>query len=159
MPARTARRLAELISYSQPVLYSHLKDKTEIMAAIATRGFEDLAGRLATASRSCDPAALRNVCVAYLDFAHARPVVYAAMFVLPTGLRFASEDTPPALRAAFAALVSALGLDQPDAPFLAEVLRSALHGLVVLEQSERIPTKGAKERFDILIQKFGSQLV
>ena len=156
--AVTTRRLADLISYSQPVLYSHFKGKAEIMAAVATRGFEELATRLQeeTANRVGAPDVLRNVCAAYLDFARTRSVVYEAMFVLPTGIKFASEDTPPALRAAFAALVAATGHDRPNALFLAEVLWSALHGMVVLEQSERIPAEGAKERLDILVQKFGS---
>ena len=34
--AVTTRRLAELIDYSQPVLYSHFKGKADIMAAVAT---------------------------------------------------------------------------------------------------------------------------
>ena len=41
--AVTTRRLAGLIDYSQPVLYSHFKGKADIMAAVATRGFEELA--------------------------------------------------------------------------------------------------------------------
>ena len=154
--AVTTRRLADLISYSQPVLYSHFTGKADIMAAVATRGFEDLATRLKkeAANVAGAPDVLRNVCAAYLDFARSRPVVYEAMFVLPTKIKFASEETPPALRAAFAAFVDALGPDRQDSVFLAEVLWSALHGLVVLEQSERIPAFGAEDRLKILVQKF-----
>ena len=101
------------------------------------------------------PDVLRNVCAAYLDFARTRPVVYEAMFVLPTKIKFASEDTPPALRAAFDAFVAALGRDRPESVFLAEVLWSALHGMVVLAQSERIPALGAEDRLNILVQRFG----
>ena len=84
--AVTTRRLAGLIDYSQPVLYSHFKGKADIMAAVATRGFEELATRLKmeTANGAGAPDVLRNVCAAYLDFARSRPVVYEAMFVLPT---------------------------------------------------------------------------
>jgi AcrR family transcriptional regulator len=154
--AVTTRRLAELISYSQPVLYSHFKGKTEIMAAVATRGFEELATRLQmeTATVTSAPGALRNVCAAYLDFARSRPVVYEAMFVLPTKIKFASEETPTALRTAFEALVTALRPDRPKSVFLAEVLWSALHGIVVLTQSGRIPAVGAEERMNILVEKF-----
>jgi AcrR family transcriptional regulator len=154
--AVTTRRLAGLIDYSQPVLYSHFKGKADIMAAVATRGFEELATRLKMEATSVDaPDVLRNVCAAYLDFAVSRPVVYEAMFVLPTKIKFASEETPPALRAAFAALVTALGPDRQEPVFLAEVLWSALHGMVVLAQSERIPASGAEARLDLLVQKFG----
>jgi AcrR family transcriptional regulator len=154
--AVTTRRLADLINYSQPVLYSHFKGKAEIMAAVATRGFEELATRLKreTASVTGAPEVLRNVCGAYLEFARSQPVVYEAMFVLPTKIKFASEETPPALRGAFEALVAALGPDRQEPVFLAEVLWSALHGLVVLTQSERIPKIGAEVRLNILVEKF-----
>ena len=117
--AVTTRRLAGLIDYSQPVLYSHFKNKADIMAAVAHRGFEELARRLkaATARGTGDPGVLRNVCAAYLDFANARPVVYEAMFILPTNIKFASEQTPPSLRAGFAALVTALGADRKGSEF------------------------------------------
>jgi AcrR family transcriptional regulator len=156
--AVTTRRLAGLIDYSQPVLYSHFKGKTEIMAAVATQGFEELAARLEAESENGTggTSALRNVCAAYLDFARSQPVVYEAMFVLPTNIKFASEETPPALRAAFVAFVKALGPDRQESVLLAEVLWSALHGMVVLMQSERIPAIGAEDRLDILIRKFSN---
>lgn len=156
--AVTTRRLAELINYSQPVLYSHFKGKADIMAAVATRGFEELAARLtmATSDVAGAPDVLRNVCAAYLDFARSRPVVYEAMFVLPTEIKFASEETPTALRAAFEALVAALGPDRQDSVFLAEVLWSALHGLVVLARSGRIPTAGDEVRLNVLVERFRS---
>lgn len=154
--AVTTRRLAALIDYSQPVLYSHFKGKTEIVAAVATRGLEELATCLKAQTTAATGATvtLRNLCVAYLDFARSRPVTYEAMFTLPTKIKFASEDSPPALRAAFAAFVTALGPDRQEPIFLAEVLWSALHGMVVLMQAERIPAAGAEVRLDILVQKF-----
>lgn len=156
--AVTTRRLAELIDYSQPVLYSHFKSKAEIMAAVATKGFEELAARLEGALRHAAgaPHPVREVSLAYLDFARSRPVLYEAMFILPTKIKFASEETPPALRAAFAAFLKAIGPDRTEAPFLAEVLWSALHGMVVLEQSARIPADGAEERLNILVEKWSS---
>ena len=83
-----------------------------------------------------------------------RPVVYEAMFVLPTKIKFASEETPTVLRAAFAELVAALGPERQELEFLAEVLWSALHGMVVLVQSDRIPATGAEARLNVLVQKF-----
>lgn len=156
--AVTTRRLAALIDYSQPVLYSHFKGKADIMAAVATKGFEELATRLQkeTAKKKGKPDVLRNVCAAYLDFARSNAVVYEAMFVLPTQIKFASEETPAALRASFVELVTALGPDRQEPVFLAEVLWSTLHGLVVLAKSERIPAAGAAARLNILVQKFRS---
>ena len=116
------------------------------MAAVATRGFGTCdAIENGNGERHWQrPDVLRNVCAAYLDFARSRPVIYEAMFVLPTKIKFASEETPTALRAAFAELVIALGPDRQKPEFLAEVLWSALHGMVVLVQSERIPATGVQ---------------
>jgi AcrR family transcriptional regulator len=154
--AVTTRRLAELIDYSQPVLYSHFKGKADIMAAVATRGFEELAARMRSETANVAGAAdvLRRVCAAYLDFARSRPVIYEAMFVSPTQIKFASEETPPPLRAGFTGLVAALGPDRPNSEALAEVLWSALHGLVVLGQTERIPAARAGARLDVLVEQF-----
>jgi hypothetical protein len=126
------------------------------MAAVATRGFEELTTRLrmATSNAASVPELLRNACAAYLDFAYSRPVIYEAMFVLPTTIKFASEATPTALHAAFAALVTALGPDRQRPQLLAEVLWSALHGMVVLARSERIPAADHEIRLNILVQMF-----
>jgi len=96
---------------------------------------------------------LRNVCAAYLDFGRLRPVIYEAMFVLPTIVKFASDDTPTALQTAFSELVAALGPRREMPEFLAELLWSALHGMVVLVQSERISARGADDRLNILVEK------
>jgi AcrR family transcriptional regulator len=154
--AVTTRRLAELIDYSQPVLYSHFKGKADIMGAVALRGFEDLAARLkmSKANVAGEPDILRKVCAAYLDFARSRPIIYEAMFVLPTGIKFASEETPPPLRAAFSELVAALGPDRDMPDTRAEVLWSALHGMAVLARSARIPPSGAEFRLNVLVQTF-----
>lgn len=152
--AVTTRRLAELIDYSQPVLYSHFKGKAEIMGAVAIRGFEELAARMSKARAAGGPDVLRKVCAAYLDFARSRPVIYEAMFVLPTRIKFASEETPTVLRTAFAELVAALGPQREMPEVLAEVLWSALHGMAVLARSERIPRSGAALRLDVLVQTF-----
>jgi AcrR family transcriptional regulator len=154
--AVTTRRLAGLIDYSQPVLYSHFNGKADIMGAVAIRGFEELAARVrqSKANVTGEKDILRKVCAAYLDFARSRPVIYEAMFVLPTRIKFASEETPIALRAAFSELVAALGPKHEMPESLAEVLWSALHGMAVLGQSGRIPPAGAEFRLDVLVETF-----
>lgn len=157
-PAVTTRRLSALIHYSQPVLYSHFKSMGEIVAAVATQGFAELAASLSDAAKANERSAiLHDVCAAYLAFAEAKPVVYEAMFVLPTVIKFASDDTPPALRAAFQVLVHALGDDRADVEFEAELLWSTLHGLVVLGQSGRIPQRGSDVRLDLIVERFGGE--
>jgi AcrR family transcriptional regulator len=153
--AVTTRRLADLVEYSQPVLYSHFDGKDAIVRAVAIDGFDRLADQLRQARSVVDePAlALRAVCSAYLSFAAERPALYQAMFVLPTDVKFASEDTPSPLRAAFGELVRALEPFDAHPDLRAEVTWAALHGLTVLRRGGRIPPEGEAARIDLLVSQ------
>jgi AcrR family transcriptional regulator len=153
--AVTTRRLAELVEYSQPVLYSHFQGKDAIVRAVAIEGFAELATQLHQAQQAAvDPAlTLRAVCSAYLAFATKRPALYQAMFVLPIDVKFASEDTPAPLKAAFAELVRALKPFDAHPELRAEVTWAALHGLAVLGRGGRIPQEGYEARIDLLVSQ------
>ncbi len=153
--AVTTRRLAQLVEYSQPVLYSHFDGKDAIVRAVAIEGFADLAVQLRNAQSAMDEPrlALRAVCSAYLTFAAERPALYQAMFVLPIDVKFASEDTPSALKAVFGELVGALKPFDPHPDLRAEVTWAALHGLTVLRRGGRIPPEGHEGRIDRLVSQ------
>ena len=153
--AVTTRRLAELVEYSQPVLYSHFDSKDAIVRAVAIEGFADLAVRLHQARSAVDEPgpALRAVCSAYLTFAAERPALYQAMFVLPTDVKFASEDTPSPLKAAFGELVGALQPFDAHPDLRAEVTWAALHGLAVLRHGGRIPPEGQEAHINLLVSQ------
>src|SRR3954471_16464334 len=80
--AVTTRRLADLIEYSQPVLYSHFTGKDAIMQAVALEGFTEIAAHLRAARDEATTAraALTAVVTAYADFAERHPALYDAMF-------------------------------------------------------------------------------
>src|ERR1700741_898225 len=101
--AVTTRRLSTEIEYSQPVLYKHFSGIQDIAAAVAIEGFAELADVLARArsGRIAARSKLKRVVHAYIDFAEANPALYDVMFTRATTLRFADEDTPPQLSAAF----------------------------------------------------------
>jgi AcrR family transcriptional regulator len=153
--AVTTRRLAQIVEYSQPVLYSHFDGKDAIVRAVAIEGFADLAAQLRQARLDVTEAgpALRAVCVAYLTFAAERPELYEAMFVLPIDVTFASDETPPSLKAAFQELVSALSPFGAHPDLRAEVAWAALHGLAVLCRGGRIPPGGQAARIDLLVSQ------
>jgi AcrR family transcriptional regulator len=90
----TVRRLAQEIEYSQPVLYAHFKNREAIVGAVALEGYGVLGPALRSSVRpDATPAeALEDVANAYLGFAFERPALYEAMFILPSGLRFAKSD-------------------------------------------------------------------
>jgi AcrR family transcriptional regulator len=156
--AVTTRRLAELIEYSQPVLYSHFKGKDAIMAAVAVEGFAEIAARL-HAARTGGPtarAALAAVVSAYFDFAERHPALYDAMFIHTLDLRFAHPETPAALREAFGEIRAA---SQPftggdDLDEQTQLLWAALHGLVTLMRGGRLPRETHERRVALLLDRF-----
>ena len=63
--------------------YRHFRDRDDLMADVACRGFEQLADALATAWNDGTPdplTAFDRIGRAYLTFARAEPAYYAAMF-------------------------------------------------------------------------------
>jgi AcrR family transcriptional regulator len=154
--AVTVRRLADEIEYSQPVLYSHFKSRDAIVGAVAVEGFRDIAVALRTAARGSAGRrnTLENVATAYLDFAFRHPALYEAMFVLPTGLRFAEADVRPELREAFDSLAAVVGPFCADVDVATETFWAALHGLTELERAGRIRPAARAERVRLLVRAF-----
>ena len=159
--AVTTRRLSAEIEYSQPVLYAHFANMDQLAQAVAIDGFAELAETLHAA---CDGAAtitdaLRRFAHAYVGFAQQNPALYDAMFTRSTTLHFAAEDTPPELEAAFTELrrLSTALAEHQDPDTFAEVLWSALHGLVTLARNGRLRPGYDADRVDLLIAQFCSQ--
>ncbi|WP_342727591.1 TetR/AcrR family transcriptional regulator [Bradyrhizobium sp. B097] len=151
--AVTVRRLADEIEYSQPVLYSHFKNRDAIVAAVAVEGFKELTVALReAASGSTGRSALKNVALAYLAFALDRPALYDAMFVLPTDLRFAEAGTRPELRAGFEALAAVVAPFCVEVADVTETFWAALHGVATLERSGRIRPSARNERITLIVR-------
>jgi AcrR family transcriptional regulator len=131
--AVTIRRLASELGVTQPVLYTAFGKRQDIVDAVALRGFAELAASL----DGGDPAA------AYLGFARAHPAVYEAMFLMPTGLRFAAADAPAPMRESFAALGRALGTSDDTRT---EIAWSLLHGLASLDRAGRLSAGAGARR-------------
>lgn len=155
--AVTTRRLSTEIEYSQPVLYKHFSGMEHVADAVAVDGFGELADvtRAARSGAATDDDALARIALAYLDFARDNPAVYDAMFARATSLRFAAEDTPPELTAAFTELRQAVGrvADGRDADALTEVFWAALHGLVTLGRTGRLRPEHESERLHLLVDQ------
>jgi len=155
--AVTTRRLSTEIEYSQPVLYKHFAGMEDIADAVALDGFAELAQAIRAAHSDDDAAGdtLTRIAQAYLDFARDNPAVYDAMFTRATTLRFAAQDTPPQLTAAFAALHQAVGMvaDDQDTDTLTEVFWAALHGLVTLGRTGRLRPAYDSDRLQLLVNE------
>ena len=152
----TVRRLAQEIEYSQPVLYAHFENREAIVGAVALEGFGELGPALrASVRRDATPAeALQDVAAAYLEFAFERPALYEAMFVLPSGLRFAKSDTPQVLRDTFGAMMAVVEPFCADSEVATEAFWAALHGLAELERHGRIRPAFRNERVRRLVAMF-----
>ena len=156
--AVTTRRLSTEIEYSQPVLYQHFAGMEGIAEAVAIDGFGELADVLRTARVKADLAehSLSATAHAYIDFARDNPALYDAMFTRATTLRFAADDTPAPMMAAFAELreaVAAVAHDR-DVDTLAEVFWAALHGLITLTRGDRLRPEYVSNRVELLAAQF-----
>ena len=150
--AVTIRRLADEVEHSQPVLYSHFEKRDGIVAAVAVEGFRELTDALRNAADgSSGRGAAKNVAVAYMDFAAHHPTLYEAMFTMPSSLRFASPDTKPELKAAFAALGAVVSQLDDDDGAATETVWAALHGMAELERSGRIRNSSRDERVSLVV--------
>ncbi|MEU2774436.1 TetR/AcrR family transcriptional regulator [Streptomyces sp. NPDC007162] len=157
--AVTTRRLAAEIEYSQPVLYSHFKGKDAIMAAVAVQGCADLAVELraARASARGTREALAAVAATYTSFGRRRPALYDAMFTHLVDLPFATPEAPEPLQAAFREIlqvIEPITADDENPGILTETFWAALHGLVTLTRSGRLPEPAHEERLTLLIAHF-----
>ncbi|MBE7158940.1 MAG: TetR/AcrR family transcriptional regulator, partial [Rhodospirillales bacterium] len=102
----TVRRLSDEISYSQPVLYSHFKNRDGVVTAVATEGFLELGSALEAARQNGKRGnPLEAVASAYLEFAIASPALYEAMFSLNLNVPFDEATSPPELRFAFSQIL------------------------------------------------------
>ncbi|WIY01462.1 TetR/AcrR family transcriptional regulator [Amycolatopsis mongoliensis] len=154
--AVTTRRLAALIEYSQPVLYSHFPGgKDAIMTAAALEGFAELASALAAARDS----GIAGVAAAYMAFADAKPALYDAMFSLASDLPFAQDDTPDVMKDAFDGLLAVVApvAGEGEPGILAEVFWGALHGLITLDRGHRLSPENRDERLALVVARFGAR--
>lgn len=156
--AVTTRRLSTEIEYSQPVLYKHFGSMEDIVEAVALEGFGELTETLRAARRSSATPddEIGRVAAAFSGFAAKNPALYDAMFIRPTRLHFAAEDTPTPLTEAFSELREAVATIAAgrDVDTLTEVLWAALHGLVTLSSNDRLRPGHDADRIEVLVAQF-----
>jgi AcrR family transcriptional regulator len=105
-PAKLSMRaLAETLGVAHRALYNHFETREALLAAVAARGFEQLADALAAAP---DPG---RFLAAYVGFALAQPGLYDVM----TQRNHAQINAEPALRAAVDRVI-AVALDVLASP-------------------------------------------
>jgi AcrR family transcriptional regulator len=133
---------ARFAGVSPAAPYRHFRDRDELMASVALRGFEQFEAALARAWDDGRPdafVALERLGKAYLEFARTQPAFYSAMFEagIPVGadpaLRGAGDRTFAVLRAAadmICATMPAAG--RPPALMVALHIWAMAHGTASL---------------------------
>ncbi len=151
----TVRRLADEISYSQPVVYSHFENRDGILAAVAIEGFQELGLAMQKARKRVRRGhTVEAVAAAYLEFATSSPALYEAMFSLNLTVPFGEAATPPELRFAFSQLLELFPGKGLRSEVLSELLWASLHGIAELTTTKRFPQIRQKERLRELVKLF-----
>jgi AcrR family transcriptional regulator len=138
----TFAEAARFAGVSPAAPYRHFRDRDELMAQVALRGFEQFEAALARAWDDGRPdafAALDRLGGAYLEFARNQPALYSAMFEAGVpigadpGLRGASDRAFAVLRAAAEKICAAMpSVDRPPALMVALHIWSMAHGIAAL---------------------------
>jgi len=138
----TFAEAARFAGVSPAAPYRHFRDRDELMASVALRGFEQFEAALARAWDGGRPdpfAALDRLGKAYLEFARSQPAFYSAMFEagVPVGsdplLRAAGERAFAVLRGAADELCATMpSAGRPPALMVALHIWSMTHGVASL---------------------------
>ena len=143
------REATRMVGVVPNAAYKHFADRDELLAAVCAAAMDELAARMAAGvarvrGRHGDPAAarrrLRAIGVAYLEFAHEEPGLFATAFALPQrhSYRAADDGTGPdrmplgQLRAVLDELADAGVLGRRQRDGIEFPIWSAVHGLAVL---------------------------
>lgn len=127
--------LARQAGVAQSAPYRHFADRDELLAAVATEGFEEFTRAILQAAEAGDAAgAIRRMAGAYLRFGAANVELYRLMFAsrLVPG---SPPDSPlqAAAWASFQPLLERVAAAEPErSETLANVKWAQLHGLVML---------------------------
>lgn len=139
LEALTLRRLAAHLGVTAPALYGHVRDKSDLLRAVAEEEFDRLVARFDEVV-SADPVErIRAYNRAYVAHARENPEMFRVMFLFPPNLDVGSVpdgvELPGATRAferAAGAVADAIadGAIRADDPLLvALALWSAVHGV------------------------------
>ena len=137
------RALARAVGVSQTAPYRHFRDKNELLAALATRGYRKLLGALESAAEQIgdDPnAEMHSFAHTYVHFAVDNPDLFKLMFgpsLQPQAsypeLYQASRDTYELVRSIMRSGIDKGIFRDEDDHYLANAGWSGIHGLATLK--------------------------
>lgn len=164
----TMRRIADRIEYSPTAIYFHFKDKEALLAELCDCDFRAFAHGFTLIAQIPDPIErLKAAGAAYVEFGLTNPSHYRLMFMTPRNIDAAAstirkgnpeEDAYAFLKGIVAELLERgyFRDDLTDPDLAAQVIWSAMHGLVSLEiakcNDEWIDWRPMQERARIVVE-------
>ncbi|MCP3803416.1 TetR/AcrR family transcriptional regulator [Allokutzneria sp. A3M-2-11 16] len=148
--AVTIRKVADRVGYAAPVVYEYFANKRDLLHAVVTNGFADLADRLDAAEPTVEAAA-----AVVWDFAVEEPYRYHLMHSL-ADVPFGTSGTPASAVRCFELLKAAVTAAAPDHfastvddDAATDLFWAQAHGLITLAFNGRV--KGGRERARALL--------
>jgi AcrR family transcriptional regulator len=159
----TLREAARRAGVSHNAPYRHFRDRNDLLAAVATDGFDRLADAMARAAPKASPLnRLRRSGLAYVDFAIRWPQHFAAMFDAP----WDQLDYPECAAAAQRCFQTLLGFVREsqaarqtppgDPERLAYHAWSLVHGIAKLANAGQFPWRSKAETLRFCSFSMGS---
>lgn len=146
LEALSLRRLAGRLGVTAPALYAHVRDKEDLLRALAEVEFEALVARFDAIDDPDPIARIKGHGRAYVQHARENPELFRVMFLFPPDLSPASPNVPPgyelpgatkAFGAAAGAVEEAIAagaIDAEDPLLVALTLWSGTHGVATVLQ-------------------------
>jgi AcrR family transcriptional regulator len=139
LEALSLRRLAARLGVTAPALYAHVRDKQDLLRALAEGEFEALVARFEKIDDPDPVARIKGHNRAYVQHARENPELFRVMFLFPPELSPASVPAGvelPGATKAFAAAAGAVeeaiaagSVASDDALLVALTLWSGIHGV------------------------------
>lgn len=144
LEALTLRRLASHLGVTAPALYGYVKDKQDLLRALAEDEFGLLVARFEAVTATDPLERIRALNRAYVAHARENPEMFRVMFLFPPNLNVGDlpegVELPGATRAfngaaeAITAAIDAGAITSDDPLLVALTLWSAVHGVATVLQ-------------------------
>jgi AcrR family transcriptional regulator len=150
----TLRELARRAGVSHNAPYRHFRDRDDLMAAVATQGFQELTQTMRRASKDESSALdrLKAAGLAYVTFALRRPEHFAVMFDGPASVKTDYPDSAQAAEESFGTLLNFVKscqderqLPEGDPHEFALLAWTMVHGVAKLAITQRLPYRSKAE--------------
>lgn len=138
----SVRALADHLGIRPPSVYAHVDGLDEIKRSLALWGHQALAETLRDSAVGLSgPAALFEMCTAYLQFVRTEPGLYSATVPTPQPEDVPLRQAADQWLAVFYKVFAGLSLDEEAQIHALRGLRSIVHGFGTLEASGAFRTK------------------